>query len=186
MLSKAKGDGYSIWLVPTKSVYAPLERIMNRLSHEHSDHTLGYQAPRFGPHITLISGVSSRGEAIAKTLKLASLIKQFDVRFSGFGQLDDEYFRCVFIKVAETKGLMDANKAARQVFNKAKAPKYMPHLSLIYGLFPSATRKEIIYKVKRINPGAAAYKFHVGKISLYRTKDTVDKWYKVRDFKVEA
>jgi 2'-5' RNA ligase len=181
--SQAKGRGYSIWLVPPKEAYEPLDDVINRLCAEYSDGNLRYQAPYFSPHITLIGGLmGSRNAVAAKTAQLASLIDEFEVKLGGLAELSDEYFKCVFVKVQKTRGIVAANQTARRIFEKKDDPEYMPHISLIYGFFPKNIRERIMSEEGQRNPDMFSYKFNISRLTLCLTEDTTDKWSKVGDF----
>lgn len=135
-----KKNEYTIWLMPAGQLYDELAQIISRLSGE-------YTAPLFKPHITLLGNIADTEEKIiSKTAELAGLLKPFPIFFTALDSLD-EYFRCLFIRAKETEGLMQANAKARMIFNRQQDPPFMPHLSLLYGEFPSEIKEQIIAKI---------------------------------------
>jgi len=133
---------YTIWFVPTGELHDELAGIIFRLSRE-------YRAPAFEPHITLLGGIAETEENVmSKTADLAGFLKPFSIRFTALDSLD-EYFRCVFLRVQETEGLMQANAKARELFGRKQDPPFIPHLSLLYGSFPTSTKEQIIENIGR-------------------------------------
>lgn len=53
------------------------------------------------------------------------------------------------IWVEETDDVMKANIRARKIFDRQNDPKYLPHLSLVYGNFSSSKKEEILSKIGR-------------------------------------
>lgn len=135
-----KKNEYTIWFMPRGELYDELAQIISRLSRE-------YGAPLFEPHITLLGDiVETEKKIMSKTAELASLLKPFPVSFTELGSLD-EYFRCVFVRAKETDDIMAANANAREIFDRQQDPSFMPHLSLLYGEFPSEIKEQIIAKI---------------------------------------
>lgn len=97
-----KGKGYSLWFMPTGSVYDRLVKIISQLSKK-------YSSPNFEPHVTLLAPIDEPGEEItSKTSQLVSLIQPYEIKLTTVDYLD-EYFRCLFIRAEETKDVMGAN-----------------------------------------------------------------------------
>jgi 2'-5' RNA ligase len=137
-----KPSRYSIWLPPTGEVRHRLAGTIFDLSRE-------YAAPTFEPHVTLAGGiVGSAREVASKMTDLARRIPPFTVRLTKVDFLD-EYFRCLFVRVATTHPIMKANKVARAVFSLEKQPPFMPHLSLLYADLPSGVKERIVASVGR-------------------------------------
>ena len=163
-----RAKGCSLWLMPAGETYRKLEKLILELSRR-------YSAPRFSPHVTLLGQVLDPPEvAAAKTEELASILHPFTVRLTRVDCLD-EYFRCLFIRVEESRAVMGANEAARRVFNGGGDPEYMPHLSLLYGDFPSDTKRRIISGIGE-NFDIA---FEAGEIHLFSTAGPPEDWYRM-------
>lgn len=185
-MAETEATGYSVYIVPTKTVYKGFDKVMNELVRRYSDNSLKYQAPRFEPHLTLIGDlVGSEDEVIVKCDKLASSLTPFDISLNALGQ-SEKYFKCVFIKAEKTKELVDANAKAREIFGRSSDPEYMPHISLIYGIFNEKIRREIIDSVKQADNEILSYMFKAGAISLYSTEGPAEMWHKIRDFKLTS
>jgi len=166
-----RAKGYSLWLMPTGDVYVRLAEIISHLSKE-------YNTPQFEPHITLIGEIEgSEQEIMSKTKQLLSATNQFPINLTQVDYLN-QYFRCLFLRADETVGLMDANKRAREIFSRQYDPKFMPHLSLMYGDFTLELKEQIIRETGRnfnIN-------FNVPSVHLFSTNGEPKDWYRVTEF----
>lgn len=157
--------------MPKGEAYDKLNNLISRLGIE-------YNAPYFEPHVTLIGAVSgSEEDILSKTSKLALAIKPYKIELEKVDYLD-EYFRCLFLRVKQTKDVMNANLEAKAIFNKQGTPDYMPHLSLMYGNFSSKTKKEIIKKIGESIPII----FQVNNANLFSTNGELKEWYKIKEF----
>ena len=166
-----KAKGYSIWLMPIGEVYNTLNSLILKLSRK-------YSTSYFKPHVTLIGSLTgSEKGIIAKTVQLASLIHPLRIELDRVEYLN-KYFRCLFIKVKETDELMEANQKARKMFGRETDPKYMPHLSLMYGNLPPQTKEEIIAEIGK----EISVSFDVNSIHLFSTNGEPEDWYKVKEF----
>jgi 2'-5' RNA ligase len=166
-----KASSYSLWLMPTGEVRQRLAGAILDLSRE-------YAAPAFEPHVTLAGGiVGSVREVAAKMRDLARRIPPFPVRLAEVDGLDD-YFRCLFVRVATTHPLMEANKAGREAFHLRQQPTFMPHLSLLYGDLPSNVKGRIIASLGR----RLELEFKVRSLHLYLIKGAPAAWRRVASF----
>ena len=127
---------YSLWSKPTGSAYDVLVRTIRRLAHE-------LDGPMFEPHVTLLGQLEGTAQDhVRRSEQLAQQLQPFQIVLidPSYG---NEYFQCVFTRVKQTPPLMNAHAVARRVFGRGKET-YMPHLSLVYGLFPDARKREAI------------------------------------------
>jgi len=171
MTSHQKTPSYSIWLMPTGEVRQRLAGTIFDLSRE-------YAAPAFEPHVTLAGGIVGPAREVAsKMMELARRIPPFTVRLSAVDGLD-EYFRCLFVRVATTHPIMTANKTAREVFRLAKQPAFMPHLSLLYGNLPASVKQRIIASLG----GRFRLEFKARSLHLYLIKGAPQEWRRVAPF----
>jgi len=172
----AETKKYSLWLIPTGDIYNKLANLISQLSEK-------YSAPHFDPHVTLLSQVAGvEDKIVSKTSQLAKLVKPYKIKLTTIDYLD-EYFRSLFIKIKETEEVMNANIKAREIFSeyiidRHADTKYTPHLSLLYGNFPSQVKKEIIKETgKEFN-----ISFEIKSIHLFFTEGEVKDWYKIKEF----
>jgi len=160
-----KSPHYSLWLMPTGEVRQRLAGTILDLSRE-------YATPVFEPHVTLVGGiVGPAREVVSKMKDLARRIPPFTARLTVVDGLD-EYFRCLFVRLAATHPIMRANKAAREVFALTKQPAFMPHLSLLYGNLPLSVKEGIIASLSR----QFELEFKVNSLHLYLIKSEPAAW----------
>ena len=81
----------------------------------------------------------------------------------------DEFFRSLFIDVAQNENLNNLKDCFESKFN-INSPKYCPHISLFYGIEDDATKKEIIRKLKV--PKSAT----MDKISIVKVDEEIKSW----------
>jgi len=133
---------YSLWLMPKGEVRRRLAEAILDLSRE-------YSTPGFEPHVTLAGGIVGPAREVALRMKdLARRIPPFAVRLTTVDGLED-YFRCLFMRVAQAHPVMSANAAAREIFRLPNQPSFMPHLSLLYGNLPCSVKDKIIASLTR-------------------------------------
>lgn len=169
--------GYTLWLIPTGKLYTQLSHLISKLTKK-------YNAPHFEPHVTLLGKITGpEEEVLEKTSRLASELKLYEIELTNLDYLD-KYFQCVFIRVKETKPVLEANAKARKIFGRENDPPYMPHLSLLYGNYPVSIKKKVI---EEIGPNFSL-SFPVRSIHLISYTDLYDakSWQKVRGFKLNG
>jgi 2'-5' RNA ligase len=153
----------------------PTGEVRRRLAGTILDLSREYAAPAFEPHVTLAGGiVGAAREVASKMADLARRIPPFTVRLTEVDFLD-EYFRCLFVRVATTHPIMKANKVARSVFSLEKQPAFMPHLSLLYGNFSSDVKERIVASLGR----RFELEFKVSGLHLYLTRGEPTAWRRV-------
>ena len=135
------------------------------LSHE-------FSSPLFPPHITLLGELSGSEEVLVeRSQAVARQIEPFSVELTTIAYLD-MYYRALFLQVRQTHSLMNANQIARQAFGIQNDEPYMPHLSLLYGNFPSRAKESII---ERLGPRLSCA-FEVARIHLHSTYGDTSTW----------
>ena len=133
---------HSLWFKPTGRTFDVLTEVVERFARESG-------ATPFDPHVTLLGNLEgTEDEILRRSEALARQLRRFEIELTepASGQ---EHFQCVFMRVRETAPVMDANSQARQAFNQAPG-KYMPHLSLVYGSFSDARKREIIARLPHL------------------------------------
>jgi 2'-5' RNA ligase len=165
-------EKYALWLMPGGETFYRLETLIGELSLRHG-------TPVFPPHMTLLGGLfPPREKLLEKVPALAASLKPFGVGFEGIGCLD-EYYRCIFIKVRQTKEVVDANRKAREIFGREDDAPFMPHLSLVYADMKAAKKRKIISSLENEvrNVGFEADSLH-----LYSTPGEPSEWYEEKEF----
>ena len=170
-----KSTGCSIWLMPTGRICEQLRMTILQLSSQ-------YATPRFPPHVTLIGRLTGdERELASRAEQLASRIRPFEITLTGIDHLD-EYFRCLFMRVEESRALLEANQAARVIFNLERDPEFIPHLSLIYGSLDLDAKRQTI----RLIGAEANSTFQVDSLHLYSTAGEPEGWYRIQEFEMHS
>jgi 2'-5' RNA ligase len=171
MAQRKAGERYSLWLMPRGDVYESLARTLHRLSAR-------YAAPEFPPHVTLLGRIAApRREALRKSAALAALLRPFTIRLGDIAYFD-EYFRCLFVRVAITPPLLKAHHVAQEVFGFRRMAPFMPHLSLLYGNFSQSLKDE---GMAELGPPVGR-EFKVRSLHLYSTRGEPRGWRCVGKF----
>lgn len=159
------GKGSALWLLPEEPMFSLLADEISRLSQR-------FFTPLFGPHVTLVGGITApEDEAVAESALVARLIKPFRIELGEVGY-SEEYFRCLFINVIPDDSLIKAHRTAYEAFDPQDEAAYMPHLSLVYGKLPVTIKEEL----------AAACSFLSGRtfevccLALYRVSGRPQEW----------
>jgi len=165
------GKGYALWLTPEEPMFSLLAGEISRLSQE-------YSTPRFDPHVTLLSGITTpEEEALAKSASLTGRLKPFRIELGEIGYLD-EYFRCLFVSVVPTSPILKAHQAAREAFEIRDKSPYSPHLSLVYGELRIETKKGIAAGLGYL----AGQALEIRRLSLYLVSGAPHEWKCVERF----
>jgi len=170
-------EKFSLWLVPGGGAFDTLDALIQSLCDK-------LDAPRFGPHLTLLGGIRGTREQISKAASslASSFGKPFDVTLT---RLDykDEYYRCLFIEAEKTSLLMAAHVKAVEFFGEnisssLSPAEFEPHVSLLYGEYPTPLKEEIITQIGEGFPK----RFTAEGLSLYKTEGGPTLWKHVGDF----
>jgi len=163
---------YFLWLEPTGKTHELLATTIAHLSQEHG-------GPLFDPHVTLLGDIAGQaGKLLHKAEKLAHALFPFGLTLT-VPAFQDQYFRCVFMRVEETSILLEAHTLARKVFHKEDALPYMPHLSLLYGSYPRSLKEQIIGTVSK----SLSVQFTASAVTLFRVEGNSPKdWRKLQTF----
>jgi 2'-5' RNA ligase len=138
MISK----GYSLWLMPRGTASRKFKGLVKKLADENN-------APIFQPHVTLLGDfMYSEEESIKKTKQLVLGQSPFTIEMEKI-DFEDYFFRTLFVRAKKTEKLMALNNRAREVFKVQDQLPFMPHLSLLYGIFPLEKKEQIIKEVGR-------------------------------------
>jgi len=173
MVHPSAGKKYSLWLMPEGKVQDRLTQILHRLSTR-------FDADEFLPHVTLLgSCVSKRDKIIRETSLLALRLRPFTIRLGKVDFLDED-FRCLFVHAGPMKPLWNAYQIACQTFARAPERDFMPHLSLLYGNFPQASKEKAVAQLgPRLN-----VRFKVRSLHLFQTHGEVRNWHEVAKFPI--
>lgn len=163
-------EGYTLWLIPKGEIGKRFSDLIKKLAKENN-------APVFSPHITLLgSCTNDEKEAISKTQQLVSGQKPFTVKL---GEIDyeDYHFRTLFIRAEKSEPLLALHNKAKEIFGNQDIPPYMPHLSLLYGIFPNELKEQIIKEIGRDQSA----EFEVNQVTLVKGGEVAE-WKIVGEF----
>jgi len=153
----------------------PSGEVCQRLAGTILELSRQYGTPAFEPHVTLAGGIVGPAREVDLQMKdLARRLPPLTIRLTTVAGLE-EYFRCLFVRVAQTRPIMSANEAAREIFRLPKRPAFMPHLSLLYGSLKSIEKERIIASLGR----QFEIEFKAATLHLYLIKREPEVWRSV-------
>ena len=132
-------QGLAIWLVPPTTRRAEYATFIDAFADQ-------FGTPRFVPHVTLLTNVRFTGDDArrhieARLTELADACRRVELRAQGLA-IRDEYYRALVVELEYTAELHHARDAAERLFGSKSPDPFEPHLSLIYGELPRATKEE--------------------------------------------
>ncbi|MGB8477016.1 MAG: 2'-5' RNA ligase family protein [Candidatus Acidiferrum sp.] len=166
---------YVLWIKPSGEVFQTLSQTIRKLATE-------LDTVVFEPHVTLLANLDGSEQELAERgEELAGQIKPFKI-FLTEPAYQDEYFKCVFLRVEKTQSVMNANACAARIFKRPQEI-YEPHVSLAYGNLLEECKKRII----RDLPGDLKSDFEAKTIYLVRADSPHPKdWHELAAFHLEG
>jgi 2'-5' RNA ligase len=165
-----KGAGFSLWIVPEGEVRRRLAARIAELARR-------FAGPVFEPHVTLLAGrPGPAASVIARAGEGMRMSNTFPVRFIG-PELGDSYFRSLYLRVEPSPELLVLHDAVRDAFGRTEEAPFFPHLSLRYGAPPPPA---VIEEVRLGVPDG----FEARTVDLYSTEGEVERWHRVRRFRL--
>lgn len=126
----------SVWLRPTGPVLERLQELIRRLTQR-----FGGTWPR--PHVSLLDGIELKtGGGDERLAELAGRLTALTVRLGKLEGRTDP-FRCFYALAEPTPELLDAHRAACEVFAMPQPEVFQPHLALLYGHVDSPTKARL-------------------------------------------
>lgn len=157
---------HALWLLPPPDTYSRLQKLIDALAEEHG-------TVLFEPHITLLGGLSGTVEDLsALTDELAASVPPISVKLAEFG-FEDEYYRCLYLKVQRDEGIMNTNRMANDLFGPGRGREFTPHVSLMYCEMGAGEKRDII---AGLDAGLQGASFDVREVHLYSTEGGPDEW----------
>jgi hypothetical protein len=165
---------YSLWLKPVGASFAMLSQIIREFAHEHGD-------TPFEPHVTLLGSVDGTEDDILRTSEqLAGSLRPVPIVLTR-PACGREHFQCVYMLVEHTAAVMGAHVRARQAFRMPDGP-FMPHLSLVYGLFPDEQKNAIIRRLPDLR-----MTFDASAVCVIRSdSDDPKDWHELAAFSIDG
>jgi 2'-5' RNA ligase len=123
------------WLIPSEPAHSFFQRIINDLARR-------YDAPVFGPHVTIHVG-ADRADAAKNALgDAAREYKLIGLTPLGIDQ-SDEFIKTLFVQFAMSAELRKITDMIREAANDSSQYELNPHLSLLYKDLAAPTRREL-------------------------------------------
>ena len=172
--SDRKTSGYHVFLLPQGKLFDGLKYTIDTLAER-------YDGVRFDPHVTLLARipVADENELVAKTKKLAGMMKSFIVEPKTV-EAQDEYYRALYAKAEFSDELKIYHEAGLGIFGYRDTNVYFPHLSLYYGDAPRSIKDAMISSLSL----PAQMSFAVDKIYLYRTPGEPKNWVRIGEYSI--
>ena len=165
-----KGAGFSLWIVPDGEVHRRLAALIGALARR-------FGSPVFDPHVTLLAGLPGpAASVVARAPEVMRGAKAFPIRFVG-PEKGESYFRSLYLHVEPSPQLLALHAAAREAFGRTEKAPFFPHLSLMYGAPPPPS---VIEEVRPAVPDG----FEARTVDLYSTAGEVERWHRVRRFRL--
>ena len=160
--------GYWIWgqfdATTTDLITSLYQKINNKLN-----------GPNFDIHLTISGPFKYDEEKQKETFRvISSKFNQMDLQLKGISKTD-EFFRSLFIDVAQNENLNNLKDYIDNKFN-IHSFEYCPHISLFYGIEDDATKNEIIRKLKV--PKSAI----MDKISIVKVDEEIKSWEVLKSY----
>ncbi len=135
--------GYALWLIPGGAVSQEIQELISKLQ-------ASVGQPVFGPHVTLISGLSLREDEIinrAKILVDNHPAAKVEIERAVWGYT---FFQRYYFVLRSIEQLLVLHKEALQIFGETNSGKYLPHVSLEYADHTRFPEESIQEKVRFI------------------------------------
>ena len=158
--SDSKTTGYHIFLEPSGEAKLLLEEAILSLATE-------YQGPLFSPHLTVLAAIPDEEEEVALLEKVRTLslsMQPFTLNLGEFA-MQDSYFRALYLLATGQEVLKALHRNAQEVFGMSDSENYMPHVSLLYGLYPEEQKKASVATLASLIP----LSFPVSSLTLWKT-----------------
>lgn len=168
-------DHYALWLLLPEPVETRLSELIRMLAKRHA-------TPAFEPHITLLSRLAGTKAALCeRTAEAARRLEPIAVELDALAHTP-AYFRCLFVRVAESAPLLAAHRAGCELFRIPEDAQFMPHVSLLYGALDAATKERILDDIgRRLNVRCT-----VTRIALVDYRGPPPAWRRVQTFALGA
>ena len=160
--------GYWIWgqfdAEATNLITSLYRKINNKLN-----------GPNFDIHLT-ISGPFNYDEKKQEEIfrVLSSKFNEIDLQLKGISKTD-EFFRSLFIDVAQNENLNNLKDYIDKNFN-INSLEYCPHISLLYGKEDDATKNKLIRKLQ------VPKSVIVDKISIVKVDEEIKSWEVLKSY----
>ena len=162
---------YSLWLRPTQLQIDELTKIISMLAHR-------YRRTVFPPHITLLSGIKTSIDNIAKVCEqIIEPHSAFNIKLDNVAYMD-EYYRNLYILAKPEETLMSLYEDKKKQLNCNSSDMFMPHVSLLYGYLDTKQQQLLSEELTNNYPKV----FSCERIDIYNSTGKESEWYLVDSF----
>ena len=170
---------YALWLIPADDELEHFNRLIQRLATARTD------SPTFTSHITLLHPIPITTPLSDLLTSLRDVITKVSQHHSLHNlslsilpaQGGNHYYQSVFAPVHPHPALSALREACAQAFG-IDAPKYSPHLSLLYGDLTGEERKGIAHRVNAQRDDLLQ-RISVRGIALVKVQGLVEDWVEI-------
>ncbi len=166
----------SLWLVPEEAARSRLDAVIVELASR-------LRTPAFRAHVTLLGSVrQEEAQALEAAQKAARQTPPMRLTLARVVH-DPEYYRCVVLEAEATPELLGAHQRARRALGGGP-DRFRPHLSMVYGRFDEATRRELAVQVERtLEPPLVV---EATRIEVHETRGAPSSWRLCGSFPLEG
>ncbi len=170
--SGSKTTGYHLFLEPSGEAKLVLEKAIVSLATK-------YGGPVFSPHLTVLAGLPDSDEAtlIEKAETLSTSAHPLTLSLEGFAT-QDSYFKALYLTTTNQEQVMTLHQRAQELFNISDSKDYVPHVSLLYGLYSEEEKKESVATLASLIP----ISFPVSSLTLWKTPGETTTWKRIAEF----
>ncbi len=167
-----KTEGYHLFLEPFGEAATLLSSAVQSLSAE-------YGGPIFTPHLTLLATIpeTNEQELIDASRVLASSLAPLTFTLAGFGA-EETYFRTLYMTVQNEGEIAEYHARSRAVFGGVDGQPYVPHVSLLYGMYDPWRKQRSIASLAYLVPTVC----EVSSLSLWHTPGDTSTWRRIGEF----
>ena len=162
---------YSLWLLPPKQIQLEYSEIVEKYSKK-------LNFPSFEPHATIVGEFEGeKNDVVNKISSVTNISKKIAITISEIS-ISTTFFQCVFARIDPTPRIIDLQMNVSFALNLKNSNFFMPHISLVYGEYPSVVKYKI---AKEIN--LKTKEFQAEKLCLINANDyDPETWEHVAEF----
>ena len=128
------------WLIPAESARVFFQALINDLARR-------YDAPLFGPHLTVHVGSNRADAAESAISQAAHACKLMKLKALKIGH-SSEFIKTLFVQFALNEELRQLNEMIRHAAQDSSRYELKPHLSLLYKRLPATARRELVGSIE--------------------------------------
>jgi 2'-5' RNA ligase len=128
------------WLIPAEPARSFFQGVINDLACR-------YDAPVFGPHVTVCVGANRADAAESAISEAAHELESIQLKALEIGH-SSEFIKTLFVQFALNAELRQLGEIIRDATQDSAYYELKPHLSLLYKKMPAASRRELAGSIK--------------------------------------